>query len=294
MTAPTTTDPADPPAAAERRAALVASDLDRTLIYSAKAVAEMSPSAPGDILCVEIYQDAPLSFMHRDAAEELRRVTDVAVVVPTTTRTVVQFNRITLPGGPWHYAVTSNGGTILVDGVPDTGWRASIDAAARAGGAGLDDVVAALQPRLDASWVTSSRVADSLFHYLVVDLGRLPPDFLAEWDAWCRPRGWNASRQGRKIYTMPDAVCKSRAVAEVRRRLVAEGALSADAPLLAAGDGALDAQLLATADAAIRPRHGELEDLGWTHPGVAVTAAAGIDAGREIIRWFATSARMAL
>jgi len=46
----------------------------------------------------------------------------------------------------------------------------------------------------------------------VVRPKEVPEGFLAEWDAWCRANGWSASRQGRKIYTMPDAVCKSHAV----------------------------------------------------------------------------------
>jgi len=82
-------------------------------------------------------------------------------------------------------------------------------------------------------------------------------------------------------------VCKSRAVAEVRARLVDDGVLEAEAPVLAAGDGALDANMLSAADAAIRPRHGELETIDWQHPTLSVTGSSGIAAGEEILRWFA-------
>ncbi|WP_416564130.1 HAD family hydrolase [Nocardia testacea] len=264
---------------------LVATDLDRTMIYSAAAAGTTAAAT----VCVEHLDGSPLSFMTAAAADRLRELAAAAAVLPTTTRTIEQFGRIRLPGAPWPYAVTSNGGNILVDGVPDMRWRREIEAAVRAGGAGLAEVETALRARIDDSWVLKFREADGLFCYLVVDLAATPPDFLAAWDAWCRERGWTASRQGRKIYTMPSAVCKSRAVAEVRARLVESGALAAAAPTLAAGDGALDAEMLAAADRAIRPRHGELDELGWTRPGLTVTTAAGIEAGEEILGWFAAT-----
>lgn len=263
---------------------LVATDLDRTMIYSSAAGA-----VAVETVCVEHLDGAPLSYMTAAAADRMRGLAAAAAVLPTTTRTIEQFGRIRLPGAPWPYAVTSNGGNILVDGVPDPQWRRAIDAAVRTGGAGLAEIETALRARIDDSWVLKFRGADDLFCYLVVDLAATPPEFLADWDAWCRARGWSASRQGRKIYTMPTAVCKSRAVAEVRSRLVASGRLAAVAPTLAAGDGALDAEMLAAADHAIRPRHGELEELGWTRPGLTVTAAAGIGAGEEILDWFTTA-----
>lgn len=268
--------------------ALVATDLDRTLIYSRAAMAD---DRPDDLLCVEYYEGAPLSYVTEVEARLLRELADEVAVVPTTTRTPEQFRRIDLPGGPWHYAITSNGGCILEDGRVDEGWRRRIEGAVCAGGAGLDEVTTELRRRISEEWVSKFRIADDLFCYLVVDVAAQPSGFLADWQDWCASRGWNASQQGRKIYTMPDGVCKSRAVAEVRNRLREAGLLTDDAPVLAAGDGALDAEMLKAADAAIRPRHGELELLDWQHPTVSVTEAAGIAAGEEILTWFARSAR---
>ncbi|MBP2188347.1 HAD family hydrolase [Nocardia goodfellowii] len=252
------------------------------MIYSRNA---MSPGAEVPTVCVEHLEGAPLSFMTTAAALRMQALTESAAVIPTTTRTIKQFQRIQLPGAPWRYAITSNGGNILVDGVPDTRWRTGIDAKVRAGGATLSEINAELRARVDDSWVSKFRVADDLFTYLVVQPREVPDGFLAEWDAWCQARGWSASQQGRKIYTMPRAVCKSIAVAEVRRRLTESGELTEDATTLAAGDGALDAEMLRAADAAIRPRHGELEQLDWTSPNLTITRASGILAGEEIIDW---------
>ncbi|WP_040793042.1 haloacid dehalogenase [Nocardia paucivorans] len=262
---------------------LVATDLDRTMIYSHNAFGAV---AAADTVCVEYLDGAPLSYMTTTAAAGLRELSGAAAVLPTTTRTIEQFSRIRLPGRPCRYAVTSNGGNILVDGVADREWRAGIDDAVRAGGATLAEITAQLRARIGADWVSKFRIADDLFCYLVVVPEAVPAGFLAEWDDWCRARGWSASQQGRKIYTMPLAVCKSRAVAEVRDRLIAAGDLDPRAETIAAGDGALDAEMLAAADRAIRPRHGELEELGWTTPGLAITTHTGILAGAEMVDWF--------
>lgn len=265
--------------------ALIATDLDRTMIYSAGALAE--GSSPAGTVCVEHLDGQPLSFMTSRAAELLRTLTRTAVVLPTTTRTVEQFRRIDLPGAPWRYAVTSNGGTVLVDGEPDRAWRDAVDRAVRDSAASLADVGSELDRLGEPDWILKRRTADDLFCYLVVDTAAMPSSFVRDWGHWCAERGWNVSQQGRKVYAMPDAVCKSRAVAEVRARLIADGVLPDTAPVLAAGDGALDAEMLRAADAAVRPRHGELEALGWECPGLTVTAASGATAAEEILRWFA-------
>lgn len=264
---------------------LVATDLDRTLIYSRSAMGEhqFNTVAPQ---CVEIYDGAPLSYMSARAIGLLTRLASTATVVPVTTRTHAQFSRVTLPGAPLRYAVVSSGGRIIVDGADDAGWRSGIEDAVRGLGADLQTVTTQLRERTDDGWVRSLRVADDLFCYLVVDLERQPAGFLDEWRGWCEPRGWAVSQQGRKIYAMPQCVTKSAAVAEVRRRLSDTSELPSDAPLLAAGDGWLDADLLTYADAAIRPRHGELEVLGWHRPHLVVTEQQGALAGEEILQWF--------
>ncbi|MBM7276269.1 HAD family hydrolase [Gordonia rubripertincta] len=264
---------------------LVATDLDRTMIYSQPAMGE-AQFASLDTVCVEIYRDAPLSYMTATAVELLARLAEQVPVIPTTTRTPAQYERIALPGGPFRYAVTSNGGRILVDGTDDPEWRRQVERGVSESGAGLDEVLTELRTRVDDYWVKSLRIADDLFCYLVVEPAAQPEGFLPAWQEWCAAHGWTASQQGRKIYATPRSVTKSAAIAEVRRRLVDDGVIGTDAELYAAGDGWLDADLLEIADHAIRPRHGELELLGWTTPGLTVTAGTGALAGVEILEWF--------
>lgn len=262
-------------------AALIASDLDRTLIYSRR----FFPVGPPPDACVEIYDGAPISFMTSTAMQALIDLAAQHIVVPATTRTVAQYQRIALPGAPYALAVTSNGGTILVDGEPDRQWNTAVKAMIRASGPGIEVISAALQRNISDEWVKSFKIAEDLFCYLVVDEIKLPGEFLAAWASWCADRGWRVSRQGRKIYTVPSSLCKSRAVSEIRRRLIESGRIPACAPLLAAGDGALDAELLSFADESIRPAHGELHSLGWTSEGTAITSASGASAADEILTW---------
>ena len=264
--------------------ALIACDLDRTLIYSDRHFDGEDRS------CVEIYNGSPVSFMTLKAIDRLQALAASVPLVPATTRTIAQYERIELPGRPFRYAVTSNGGNILVDSVPDAGWGAEMAARISDGGPPLSDIVAALRARISDHWVHSLRIAEDLFCYLVVDEDTTPRGFLDDWAGWCSERGWVVSRQGRKIYAVPEALRKSRAVAEVRRRLLEEGILADTAPLLAAGDGALDADLLSYADESIRPAHGELHALDWRSPRTVVTDSSGSRAAEEILDWLAERA----
>ncbi len=263
---------------------VVAVDLDRTLIYSRAAIDEtLRPEGVPPLICVEFLDGRPQSFLTASAGRWLERLAASAVLVPTTTRTLEQYGRVQLPGGPVRYAVTSNGGHIVVDGHADGGWRRGVDDRIACDGAGLAEVVTELDRRTQVSWVRSRRVADELFCYLVVDLDLLPDEFLPDWSRWCAERNWVVSLQGRKIYALPRGLTKEAAVAEVQRRAGGDR-------LIAAGDGALDAGFLSLAKAGIRPRHGELAELGWIADHVRVTASVGLLAGEEISRWLALQA----
>ncbi|MER6027996.1 HAD family hydrolase [Streptomyces sp. NPDC001851] len=264
---------------------MVASDLDRTLIYSSAALALTMPDprAPR-LLCVEVHESRPLSYMTETAARLLTDLGDTAVFVPTTTRTRKQYQRINLPGPPPAYAICANGGHLLVDGVTDTDWHAGVQARLADECAPLDEVREHLLRTADPVWVRKHRVAEDLFAYLVVERELLPEDWVKELAVWAENRGWTVSLQGRKIYAVPQPLTKSAAVREVARRTGAD-------LTLAAGDSLLDADLLLAADRGWRPGHGELADTGWTAPGISALPERGVLAGERIVREFLRAAR---
>ncbi|MEU2059077.1 HAD family hydrolase [Streptomyces sp. NPDC013455] len=263
---------------------LVASDLDRTLIYSAAALALTMPDARAPrLLCVEVHEAKPLSYMTETAARLLTDLGDTAVFAPTTTRTRKQYQRINLPGPPPKYAICANGGHLLVDGVTDADWHAGVLARLADECAPLEEVREHLLRSADPVWVRKHRVAEDLFAYLVVERELLPADWVKELAVWAENRGWTVSLQGRKIYAVPKPLTKSAAVREVARRAGAE-------LTLAAGDSLLDADLLLAADRGWRPGHGELADTGWSAPGISALPERGVLAGERILREFLRSA----
>ncbi|MFI1796194.1 HAD family hydrolase [Streptomyces sp. NPDC020379] len=263
---------------------LVASDLDRTLIYSAAALALGMPDARAPrLLCVEVYESRPLSYMTETAAELLAGLARTAAFVPTTTRTREQYARIRLPGPVPEFAICANGGELLVRGESDTGWRRRVERCLAAECASLDEVRAHLARTADPAWLLKERTAEDLFAYLVVDRPLLPDGWVKELAEWARARRWSVSLQGRKLYAVPEPLTKSAAVAEIARRTGAS-------EVLAAGDSLLDADLLLAADRGWRPGHGELADVGWTAPHVTALETRGVLAGEEILRAFGGAA----
>lgn len=266
---------------------LVASDLDRTLIYSAAALGLTVPDAEAPrLLCVEVYEGKPLSYVTETAAGLLDELARTAVFVPTTTRTREQYGRIHLPGPAPRFAICANGGHLLVDGVSDPDWRAAVDRRLAAECASLDEVRAHLVRTADPAWLLKERVAEDLFAYLVVERALLPAQWVEELAAWAEPRGWTVSLQGRKLYAVPKPLTKSAAVREVARRTGAR-------EILAAGDSLLDADLLLAADRSWRPGHGELANTGFTAPGLTVLPQRGVAAGQEIVGAFLAAQRAA-
>ena len=91
---------------------IVHTDLDNTLIYSYKH------EIGGPKTCVEIYQGREISFMTETSHRLLGQLCSKpgVLVVPTTTRTLEQYQRIDLGIGVPEYALVCNGGVLLHQG----------------------------------------------------------------------------------------------------------------------------------------------------------------------------------
>lgn len=166
-------------------AALVASDLDRTLIYSSAALQLAMPDAEAPrLLCVEIYEHRPLSYMTETAAGLLEDLAGGTVFVPTTTRTREQYFRIHLPGPAPRFAICANGGHLLVDGESDPDWQTQVRDRLAESCAPLKEVREHLLAAADPAWLLKERIAEDLFAYLVVDRALLPEGWVKELSEW--------------------------------------------------------------------------------------------------------------
>lgn len=257
--------------------ALIATDLDGTLIYSARSLALPHGSSP-ELVCVETMDAAPASFMTASAAELMTTLAEHATIVAVSVRSPQQLARVRLPGAS-RYAIAANGGRLYVDGSVDGDWSRRVRDLV-ADQAPYEAVHAHVTAVERQGWLHRARGVEDLFCYGIVDLATVSRDAVAEEADRAAALGWRVSLQGRKLYWVPCGLDKSVAVAELAER---EGVSA----VFAAGDSGLDAQMLLSADAAIRPAHGELHRTNWNGPGVAVTRARGVLAGAEIVRWFA-------
>jgi hypothetical protein len=259
---------------------LFASDLDRTLIYSKGALARAAGHDASRLVCVETHDGKQSSWMTRETADTLGGLHENGLLVPVTTRIDEQYRRVRLIGPMPRFAITTNGGEILIDGVADKAWSRQVSGTLKQAYP-LEAVWEQASHVCHPDFTAKLRNADGRFCYAVIKPKHLPASFVEDVSGWAAERGWRISLQGRKLYWVPETLTKSAAVAEVARRVGAT-------VVLAAGDSLLDTDMLLAADRGIHPRHGELFEQGWSAAGVECTRAAGVLAGQEIAAWFAS------
>lgn len=263
---------------------IYASDLDRTLIYSLSALG-VSADTPG-LVAAEIIDGRTTSYISEQALSQLIALSAKIAFMPVTTRTIQQYMRINLfqerlvPD----YAVTSNGGNILVNGVVDQEWRAKIGELVQRHSAEAREVQRLVRSTVREEWILSERYCDELFYTYLVQRDLLPMNEIGRMAEKLHSLGWRVSVQGRKLYVVPEAVNKRDAIKHVRRTVHRE-------LMVASGDSLLDKVLLDSADYAIAPCHGEIfaeQQSSLVQSKYLFTRQSGVFAGDEIIQYVST------
>ena len=95
---------------------ILCTDLDNTIIYSYKH------DIGNEKMNVELYKEREISFITKQTFELLKKVKEEFLVIPTSTRTIEQYERINLKIGTFKYALVCNGSVLLVDGKKDKDW----------------------------------------------------------------------------------------------------------------------------------------------------------------------------
>lgn len=219
---------------------LFASDLDNTLLFSYKH------KQPGD-RCVEWLEGREQGFCSQRTLELLPELCRRALFVPVTTRSVAQYLRIAWPEAAVpQYAVTTNGGILLVDGQVDEQWRQETAALAEPWREELLRLLAGLQ-QFDIP--KRCRLVDDIYLFAgcdnAADAGAVGAHLAA-----AAAKGLAVAVSGRKVYVFPPGINKGMAIERLRRRFAA-------AKVICAGDSVIDMPMLERADVAIAP-----EDLG--------------------------------
>ena len=97
---------------------IFATDLDRTIIYSPKFLNEKNKNS---VILIETLDGKEISYISKFAFEELKKINKEIYVIPVTTRSINQFKRINT-FEYCEYVITSNGGTILHNGIALGEW----------------------------------------------------------------------------------------------------------------------------------------------------------------------------
>ncbi|KMW25004.1 hypothetical protein HMPREF0977_00867 [Clostridium sp. 1_1_41A1FAA] len=99
---------------------VVFSDLDRSIIYSKRFLGEDKSE-----LEIEIYKNENISYISKKTVKLIKQLQKNIEFIPTTTRNIEQFKRIEFSKYDidFKYAITSNGGNILVNGQIDSEYK---------------------------------------------------------------------------------------------------------------------------------------------------------------------------
>ncbi len=254
---------------------IFATDLDRTMIYSKVALAEV-PVPDEELMTVEIYENEPFTFMTHSSGEMINRLLEQKILVPVTTRIRHQYERVVL--SEMHtpeWAIIANGGVILHKGEEYLPWSKEIIKGME-GTLSVDDARPIVQKLVEEDWVLRMREADGFFLYIIVDKEKISAERLAALSEQFEKENWRTSLQGRKLYFVPKPVDKVKALHYLCDVLGVE-------KFIAAGDSLLDKPMLDAAHMAFVPAHGELFVGGHTVENGIITEASGVKAGEEIL-----------
>ncbi|WP_342511893.1 HAD family hydrolase [Sporosarcina sp. FSL K6-1522] len=256
---------------------LFTSDLDRTLIYS-KRMMENYP-VDGDIIPIEYKGDDIISYMSLDSIEMLRQFNEKQLFVPVTTRAVYQYERIEVFQNDIQpkYAITSNGGTILVDGKVDEEWGKLIQQRIAATAIPNEDLLRVFADIRHEEWVAKEFYVDALFYMFHVHLDRIPHAELRAFESRIGELGWRLFLHGRKLYILPTELNKAHAVDHLQKYLTYD-------MHVAAGDSLMDYDMLLQADIGYSPAHGEIFERRENDSKVAWINAAGATSTEDLLR----------
>jgi len=249
---------------------MIASDIDRTLLWSHKRVGDVPPD---ELVCLEVLDGRDWAYVTTRAWDALAAL-DADALVLCTTRTPAQVLRLKLPS--YRRVLCLNGGVLLVDGVPDAD-HARATAALLAQRRPMAEFAERVAHLVAAPHVRSLRDADGTFAYFLLNGEPVEPGWLEELEEVAAADGWRLTPEQTKVYAMPDTLTKEAGLA----RMV-EG--TDDELVAAAGDSRLDEGMLRMARHALVPSGAYLESHGWDG---ATTSATGVRAGEEIALWLA-------
>lgn len=216
---------------------LFASDIDNTLIYSHKK------EYIGNKIPCELYNGEYISFITKNTKEKLEIVYKNALFMPVTTRSIEQYSRIIFGDFIPDYALTSNGGNLLIKGKVDNDWYNQTLALCQHAFDSLTKGEEFLEK--DNNRTLEVKRVDGLFTYTK---SSAPQDTVSKLQKLLANEPVCVHYYGNKVYILPDALDKGSAL----KRFVKEYSIGID-KIITAGDSIFDIPLLEAGSLAIFP-----------------------------------------
>lgn len=210
-------------------------DLDNTIIYSYKR------DIGANKINVELYHDREISYITEKTYEMLKKLKKEIMIVPTSTRTIEQYQRIDFKVGKFRYALVCNGGILLADEKREEKWyRESLE------------MISESVPALHMAWelleadprrIFELRFIEKLFLFTKCDE---PAIVVKELKEQLDNSLVDIFHNGAKVYVVPVNLSKGIAVERFRKYIQAD-------MVVAAGDSEFDVSMLKSADIGIAP-----------------------------------------
>lgn len=231
---------------------ILASDLDRTLIYSRHFLKDRVEGH----FCVEVIKEEDFSFITQEAKEKLDNILNSKFAknfIPCTTRSINQFKRINI-FNQFPYAVTTNGGTILVNGEPSSEWNLEIQKNKKKLSVSYENMRKLILSLYNNYFTQEFKLVDEIFYYTKVHSrpteSQEIKEMLEDLTKTLKNTGWTYTLQGLKLYIIPEYVTKENALDYLINKF-----FNLKTFVITSGDGNLDIGLIHYGDLSYIPEN---------------------------------------
>ena len=214
---------------------ILCTDLDNTIIYSYKH------DIGNEKMNVEIYKEREISFISNHTYELLKKVKEEFLIIPTSTRTIEQYERINLKIGTFKYALVCNGSVLIVDGKKDKDWYEESLRLAKPSNLEVKKALEYLEN--DKRRIFELRHIEDLFVFTKCDEAETVVNELRE---YLDKSLVNVFNNKEKVYVLPTSLSKGKAIERLRKYLKAKF-------IIAAGDSEFDISMVEAADVGLVP-----------------------------------------
>ena len=190
---------------------------------------------------VEIYKEREISFISNHTYELLKKVKEEFLIIPTSTRTIEQYERINLKIGTFKYALVCNGSVLLVDGKKDKDWYEESLRLAKPSNLEVKKALEYLEN--DKRRTFELRHIEDLFVFTKCDEAETVVNELRE---YLDKNLVNVFNNKEKVYVLPTSLSKGKAIERLRKYLKVEF-------IIAAGDSEFDISMVEAADVGLVP-----------------------------------------